>query len=271
MIPSKMTSLRAEGWALVLGASSGFGEAIATALALAGADIVGVHLDRRGTHDHVEQVRSTIRSFGRKELFFNINAANEAKRLEVLSELASRWSAEQTQINVLIHSLAFGSLLPLVGADEAAQTSERQLAMTHEVMAHSLVSWVQGLMSRNLLRPGARILAMTSAGATSVWPGYGAVSAAKCALEAYVRQLAIELAPTGTTVNAICAGVTDTPALRRIPTHEALVHVALRKNPHGRLTLPDDVAHAILALIQPETYWMTGNVIHVDGGEGIVG
>ena len=58
---------------------------------------------------------------------------------------------------------------------------------------------------------------MTSAGGHRVWPTYGAVSAAKAALESHVRQLAVELAPSGISVNALQAGVTDTPAARRIP------------------------------------------------------
>ena len=65
--------------------------------------------------------------------------------------------------------------------------------------------------------------------------------------------------------------MTDTPALRKIPGHEAIIAGALRRNPSGRLTTPEDVARAIAALAHPDTYWITGNVIGVDGGEEIVG
>jgi len=67
------------------------------------------------------------------------------------------------------------------------------------------------------------------------------------------------------------AGVTDTPALRLIPGHDQLIEVAKRRNPHRRLTTPEDVARCIVALCHPATYWMTGNTLHVDGGESIVG
>ena len=73
----------------------------------------------------------------------------------------------------------------------------------------------------------------------------GAVSAAKSALESHTRQLALELAPLGITANAIMAGVTDTPALRKIPGSTEMIDLAKRKNPSGRLTLPKDVADAI--------------------------
>ena len=112
---------------------------------------------------------------------------------------------------------------------------------------------------------------MTSAGAHRVVPSYGAVSAAKAALESHIRQLALELAPRGITVNAIRAGITDTPALRKIPGHESLIEGAAEKNPGGRMTTPRDVAEAIATLAMGETHWITGGVIGVDGGEDIAG
>jgi NAD(P)-dependent dehydrogenase (short-subunit alcohol dehydrogenase family) len=117
---------------------------------------------------------------------------------------------------------------------------------------------------------GGRIFAMTSAGGSRVWATYGAVSAAKAALESHVRQLSLELAPLGITANAIMAGVTDTPALRKIPGSDEMLALAQRKNPSGRLTTPQDVADAIGLLSHPKSHWLTGNVICVDGGEFIV-
>jgi NAD(P)-dependent dehydrogenase (short-subunit alcohol dehydrogenase family) len=112
---------------------------------------------------------------------------------------------------------------------------------------------------------------MTSSGGSHVWPTYGAVSAAKAALEAHTRQLAYELAPLRITANCIRAGVTDTPALRKIPGHEKLIEGALARNPHGRLTTPADVAAAVVALCAEGTHWVTGNIIGVDGGEELTG
>ena len=111
---------------------------------------------------------------------------------------------------------------------------------------------------------------MTSAGSHRVWKTYGAVSAAKAALEAHIRQLAVELAPAGITANAIQAGVTDTPALRKIPGHERMLEQAAAANPGGRITTPADIAAAVVAFSLPHTQWMAGNIIRVDGGEDIV-
>ncbi len=264
---------REVAWALVLGSSSGFGEACSLELARAGMNIFGVHLDRRATLPHVEEIIREIRSTGREAVFFNTNAADPEQRNTVLEQIEEtfRKAPQPSTVRVLLHSLAFGALKPYLGekADDGLQQS--QVEMTVDVMAHSLVYWVQDLVHRKLMSEGGRIFAMTSSGGARVFPTYGAVSAAKGALESHIRQLAFELAPLGITANAVRAGVTDTPALRRIPGNEKLLEGALRRNPSGRLTRPEDVAAAIRVLAQPGTYWMTGNVIGVDGGEDIVG
>ncbi len=258
-----------EGWALILGASSGFGEACALTLARAGMHIIGVHLDRRATLPHVERIEATIRGFGRQAWFFNVNAADEAKRAEVLDDIARRFQDLEgsPKLRLMLHSLAFGTLRPLIDLEQHDGMTAKQVDMTHDVMAHSLIYWTQGVVARGLMGRQGRIYAMTSTGSSQVWPGYGAISAAKAALESHVRQLALELAPLQITVNALCAGVTDTPALRKIPDNEGMIQVALRKNPHHRLTVPQDVADALVALAQPCTHWLTGNTLYVDGGE----
>jgi NAD(P)-dependent dehydrogenase (short-subunit alcohol dehydrogenase family) len=261
------------GWALILGASSGFGEAVGSFLARAGCHIIGIHLDRRATLGNVERIQNEIKAVGREAWFFNINAADESKRREVCDEIARRFEerGKGETLRILLHSLAFGSLKPFIADTADGELNQKQIEMTSDVMAHSLVYWTQDLMHRKLIGPEGRIFAMTSTGSWAVWKGYGAVSSAKAALEAHVRQLACELGPRGITANAICAGVTDTAALRKIPDNDAMVQVALRKNPFHRLTKPEDVAAAIVALAQPCTYWINGNVINVDGGEAASG
>ena len=256
-------------WALVLGASSGFGEAACLELAGAGYDIFGVHLDRKQGLAHVAEIVDAIVAKKRKAHFFNINAADHDKRREVIASMTQ--AANGTPVRFLLHSLAFGTLKPYVAPDEKEAMNPQQMDMTLDVMAHSLVYWVQDLHRAGLLRRGSRVFAMTSAGDHVVWKAYGAVSAAKAALESHIRQLAVELAPAGITANAIKAGVTDTPALRKIPGNEAIVRAAMARNPTGRLTTPQDVARCLVALAADGTEWMTGNVINVDGGEDVAG
>lgn len=257
----------AKGWALILGASSGFGAAAARALAADGFSIFGVHLDRRSGMAQVEELRREIAAHGVGEHFFNINAADEEKMAAALDEMKPL-ATPDGRVTVLMHSLAFGTLGGFVG--EKAITPA-QMDMTVRVMAHSLVDWTRALIDRDMMGEGGRIFAMTSSGSLRAIPKYGAVGAAKSALEAHCRQLAVELAPRGITVNALRGGVTDTPALRRIPGHDRLMELAEMVNPSGRLTRPEDVARAMVALASPDSYWITGNVINVDGGEAITG
>lgn len=257
-------------WALILGASSGFGGAAAVEFAKTGFNIFGVHLDRKGTMPMVEEVIQKIQATGQQAVFFNINAADEEKRREALDKMKTEMGADST-VRLLMHSLAFGSLKLYVAAEAADEVDKTKMEMTLDVMANSLVYWTQDLMRRKMMQHGGRIFAMTSSGGARVWPNYGPVSAAKAALESHIRQLALELASQGITANSIRAGVTDTPALRKIPGNDKMVAVAQERNPSGRLTTPEDVAKFMALMTDTRAQWVTGNVIGVDGGEDIVG
>jgi enoyl-[acyl-carrier protein] reductase III len=257
----------AKGWALILGASSGFGAAAARALAADGYSIFGVHLDRRAGMAAVDEFRRELDDIGVAQHFFNINAA-DSEKIEATLDAMLPLCGDGPKVSVLMHSLAFGTLGPVVGEKPINAT---QMDMTVRVMGHSLIDWAQGLVKRDMLERGGRVFAMTSTGSMRAIPSYGAVGAAKAALEAHCRQLAVELAPLGVAVNALRGGVTDTPALRRIPGHERLMDLAIQVNPAKRLTTPEDVAGALVALCAPGAYWITGNVINVDGGEAVTG
>ena len=107
-----------------------------------------------------------------------------------------------------MHSLAFGSLVPFIADDPKEAVDRKKMEMTQDVMANSLVYWVQDLYRGGFLEQGSKIYAMTSEGSSRVIPSYGVVSAAKAAMESHVRQLAMEFARRGAgiTVNSIRAG-----------------------------------------------------------------
>jgi NAD(P)-dependent dehydrogenase (short-subunit alcohol dehydrogenase family) len=259
-------------WALIVGASSGFGEAASLELTRAGLNIFGVHFDRRSNLPHVNEVIEAIKVTGRGVMFFNTNAADADKRRTVLDRIEQHWKEARGDhyIKVFLHSLAFGSLLPFIAEKGEGEISQAQMDMTVDAMGNNLVYWIQEIVRRKMMRSGSRVYAMTSAGGHSVIPNYGAVSAAKAVLESHIRQLAFELMPLGITANSIQAGVTITPGSSKIPGIEKLTEFARLRNPGGRLTTPQDVAQAIAVLMDDRTQWMTGNVIRVDGGEDIV-
>ena len=267
-----------ERWALILGASSGMGEATALALARAGYRICGIHLDFRAGLAHVAEIVAAIEAAGSEALFINMNAAADEKRADAIARLRERFGESEkagrhAYIRVVMHSLAFGSLLPFIADDPKGAISRKQMEMTQDVMANSLVYWVQDLVRAGLLESGSKVFAMTSEGSTRVVPSYGAVSSAKAALESHARQLAMELARKGTgiAVNTIRAGVTLTPALMKIPEHREIIEVATKRNPMGRMTTVEDVANAIVVLSGEGLDFVTGNVIGVDGGEFVTG
>jgi enoyl-[acyl-carrier protein] reductase III len=267
-----------ERWALILGASSGMGEATALALAANGYNIVGVHLDFRAALTHVEQVKAAIGAAGGEALYINMNAADDEKRAAAIETIRTRFDESRAAgrhpyLRVVMHSLAFGSLVPFIADDPKDAVDRKKMEMTQDVMGNSLVYWVQDLHRAGFLEKGSKIYAMTSEGTSRVVPSYGVVSGAKAALEAHVRQLAMEFARRGEgiSVNSIRAGVTDTPALRKIPEAARMVEVTLARNPHGRLTTTQDVAEAIVRLSETDSDWISGNVIGVDGAEFVTG
>lgn len=286
-----------KGWVLILGSSSGFGAACSLALAKAGYNIFGVHLDRAGAMPRINEFIKELEATGAQVKFWNKNVARDENRLEVLAGIAETLNGTPVDfgglllndennrnaaldilvqalaphtgiIRAVLHSVAFGSLQPFVTDDFKQQTTRKQLEMTLDVMANSMVYWVQDLARTRLIDKGSKIYSMTSAGSHKAWHGYGPVSAAKAALEAHTRQLALELGPRGIRVNCFEAGVTDTPALRMIPGSDVLKEEALRRNPGGRLTTPEDIANTFVALMSSDVQWINGSIIKVDCGEG---
>ena len=255
-------------WALILGSSSGFGAAACRELASKGINIYGIHLDRKAAMESIQVLVDELKRQNVEVHFKNMSATDAEKRKVVIEELKS---FGDIQVKVLMHSLAFGALKPVIDAVVENTINQRQVEMTLDVMASSIIYWSQDLFQAGLLKKGSQIFAMTSSGGHRQWKAYGAISAAKASLESYCRQLAFELSEHGIAANTIQAGVTDTPALRKIPENEKMIELALKLNPGNRLTLPEDVAKTIALLGLSENSWLTGNTIRVDGGEDITG
>ena len=252
-------------WAIILGASSGIGAACAKALAQQGLNIYGLYLRKKQTE--IDKLTSELLDYKVKVIFKKGNVSNEDTINHVVDELQKQDAAA---VKMLIHSVAFGTLKPMIHKEKIC-LNKKNIDMTLDVMSNNLLYWTQSIFTHNLFRKGSQIVAMTSAGGRKNWSNYGAVSLAKSGLESICRQLSLELAPYEISVNALQAGVTDTAALKKIPGSDSMIKKAIKHNPHGRLTQPEDIGDVVAMLANYESSWMTGNIIRLDGGEDITG
>ena len=249
-------------WAIILGGSSGLGLASAKKLAAAGMNICIVHRDRRSDIPQFEDEVANLKNFGVSVKTFNKDALNNEVRREIIDGFP------KNTVKLLLHSIAKGSLKPMASKENAV-LGKQDLDITIHAMATSWYEWTQELISKKLFTDNARNIAFTSEGNARVWPGYAAVSAAKCVLEALMRNMAVELAPLGINTNCIQAGTTATASFKMIPGSEKLADMSKQRNPFQRMTQPEDVANVVYLLCKNEANWINGTIIKADGGESL--
>lgn len=252
-------------WALILGGSSGLGLASAKKLASHGFNIIVVHRDRKSDLDRIKRDFDDIMQLGVGFFGLNQDAVHPDKRTQLLAGIKEKIGADG-EIQILVHSIAKGNLKPM-RSDTGKILDHQDFKLTLDAMALSLYDWTQMLVQERLFSPDSRIISFTSEGNIKAWPNYAAVSTAKVALESITRNIALEFAPLGIKANCIQAGMTETPSFHRIPGSKELKEHTLMRNPHGRLTTPEDVANVVYLLSREEAKWITGTVIKVDGGE----
>lgn len=256
-----MTKEFNNGWALILGGSSGLGLATAKKLAAHGMNICIVHRDRKSNLEVFKKEVEQMKRHNIEVRTFNKDALQKETRDEVLAAF------NKNEIKVLVHSVAKGSLKVMqAGADSLSKTD---LDITLHAMGTSWYEWARDIVATELYSEKSRFLAFTSEGNSKVWPGYAAVSAAKATLESLMRSMAVEYASLGITTNCLQAGATETPSFKMIPNSDKLADAARKRNPFRRLTMPEDVANAIYLLCKEEANWINGTVLKVDGGESL--
>jgi NAD(P)-dependent dehydrogenase (short-subunit alcohol dehydrogenase family) len=252
-------------WAVILGASSGTGAAIAVQVARQpGLHVFGMH---RGRYpEQAAEVERQVLATGQRMVMLRGDAGTVEGAAHGAEALLA--AAGPHSVKLFVHSLASGSVGRFVSGDEE-QLHPRQLARTFESMAHSFVYWAQALVARQLLAPSARLLGLTNPLTESLLHNGGAITAAKAALEIYVRQLALELGPLGHRVNLLKFGTVMTPALRHVYTPEVLARLEelhRQMNPAGRMCTVQEVARFAATLVGEETEWFNGATIDFTGG-----
>lgn len=254
-------------WTLVLGGSTGMGLASAIKLAKEGMNIIIVHRNSRSEMEAINASLQQITNANVELISFNVDAGNADKRKQTISDIKSKIG--EGKIKCMVHSIAKGNLKAMLD-DNGPELQKDDFMITMEIMAISLYEWTKDVFKENMFAEKASIISFTSEGNERAYKNYSAVSAAKVALEAISRNIALEFAPHGIRANCIQAGVTDTHSLRLIPGSEKMKELAKAKNPYGRITTTEDVANVVYLLCKDEAAWINGAIIPVDGGESIV-
>jgi enoyl-[acyl-carrier protein] reductase I len=184
-----------------------------------------------------------------------------------IKTVMEKWRAEQGQIDVLVHALAFAKREDLDGS--FVDTSREGFALALDVSAYSLVALVRA--ARPLLVRGSSVLTLTYYGAEKVVSHYNVMGVAKAALEASVRYLAADLGPDGIRVNAISAGPVRTLAAQGISGFKKLYGSFAEVAPLRANISIEDVGRSAVYLASDLSRAVTGEVLYVDGGFNVLG
>jgi 3-oxoacyl-[acyl-carrier protein] reductase len=236
--------------ALVTGASRGIGNAIALALAAAGARVIGTATSEEG----VAKVAASLASHG-----YNGRGA-------LLD------AAESASIDALVAQLDEAAELPTILVNNAAITRDMLLLrMKPEdwdaVIATNLTAvyrLCRACVRHMMKQRSGRIVNLTSVVGLTGNPGQANYAAAKAGILGFTKSLARELGSRGITVNAVAPGFIDTDMTRALGEEQRAA--LLRQIPAGRLGTPAEVAAAVLFLVSPQSAYITGETLHVNGG-----
>ncbi len=239
--------------ALVTGASSGIGRATATALANAGADVA---LNYFSLEAEAEAAARDIEAFGRKALLFPVDVSDQSAVEQMVADTVAKFG----RVDVFVSSAVFSERQPFTTADMAG------FRKTIDVSLWGAYYGLRATCAEMIRRgEGGSAVIVSSPHAQIAFPNCMAYNMAKAALDQMMRTAATELLPHKIRVNAVYPGWTDTPGERKFLPDDQIQKAAAGL-PWGRLATSDEIARAILFLADPASDYITGTILHIDGG-----
>lgn len=242
--------------ALVTGGARGIGRAICERLARAGCHVA---INYYNSSDEATALTKELQALDVRAFSVQANVSDPPSVQEMFESLKEEFD----HLDILVSNAASGVLKPAL---EMSTKHWRWCLETNALALNHLVREAKSLMP-----PGSRVLALSSLGARRALPDYAFVGASKAALEALVRSLSLELAPSGISVNTVSAGVVDTDALKYFPSRERLLEESEARNLLGRKLTTEDVAAVVYLLCLPEAEAIRGQTVVVDAGYSILG
>jgi glucose 1-dehydrogenase len=248
-----MPGLLAGKVALVTGASSGIGRASAVQLAQAGADVA---LNYLTMPEGAESAAEEIRKAGQRALLYRVDVSDQ----DAVEAMVADVVAKLGRLDVFVSSAVYSEREPFTTADMAG------FRKTIDVSMWGAFYGLRAACARMIERKqGGSAVIVSSPHAQIAFPHCMAYNMAKAATDQMMRTAAAELLPHKIRVNAVYPGWTDTPGERKFFTDEAIQKAAAGL-PWGRLATADEIARAVLFLADPGSDYITGTVLHVDGG-----
>jgi len=239
--------------AFVTGASSGIGRATAEALAKAGADVA---LNYFSMPEAAEEAATHIRSLGRKAKLYPVDVSDQTAVEAMVADIVATFGG----LDVFVSSAVYSDREPFTTANMTGFRKTIDVSMYgayYCLRAASNAMIAQG-------RGGSSVIISSPHGQIA-FPNCMAYNMAKAAIDMMMKTAATELMPHRIRVNCVYPGWTDTPGERKFTSDEALQKAAPGL-PWGRLAQPEEMARAALFLADPASDYITGTILHVDGG-----
>ena len=238
--------------AVVTGAASGIGRAIALWLARDGADIALLDMDAGGAR----QVAEEVRGLGRRAVAVEVDVSSFAG----MASAVERVRKELGPVTILVNNAGYGEFVPV------AEMSEAQWDRMIDVHLKGTFNGTRAALPDMIAAGWGRIVSTSSVAGLEGAQNFGHYAAAKAGIVGFTKSLAREVGKNGITVNAIAPGLIDTPILKRAKLTERAIEWMVSRSPVGRAGRPEDIAAACAYIVSEEASFLTGQVISPNGG-----